>query len=79
MKELKFFTTQGCHLCEQAGEILTVLQKKYMFELDVIDIAVEQELVEKYGLNIPVLMNADNKEELYWPFDVDEIVNLLDI
>ena len=79
MKELKFFTTQGCHLCEQAEEILIVLQKRYMFGLDIIDIATEQELVKKYGLSIPVLLNSENKEQLYWPFDTDAIIRLLNV
>ena len=60
MKKLKFFTTEGCHLCEQAEELLSALQPEHMFNLDVIDIAVEQELVEKYGLIIPVLLNTEN-------------------
>ena len=79
MKKLKFFTTEGCHLCEQAEELLSALQPEHMFNLDVIDIAVEQELVEKYGLIIPVLLNTENKEELHWPFDADDIVSVLDI
>ena len=79
MKKLKFFTTEGCHLCEQAEELLSALQPEHMFNLDVIDISVEQELVEKYGLSIPVLLSTENKEELYWPFDADDIVSVLDI
>ena len=79
MKELKFFTTQGCHLCEQAEEILVTLQKEYIFELEVIDIAADKELVERYGLSIPVLLNAATGEELYWPFNADKIVSLLDV
>ena len=77
MKELKFYTTQGCHLCEEAEEILAVLRKRYMFALEVIDIAAEAELVEKYGLSIPVLLNTENQRHLYWPFDADKIVTLL--
>ena len=79
MKELKFYTTQGCHLCEHAEEILAVLRKRYMFALEVIDIAVEAELVERYGLSIPVLLNAATGEELYWPFNADKIASLLDV
>tara|TARA_B100000945_G_scaffold58349_1_gene43297 strand:+ start:1119 stop:1358 length:240 start_codon:yes stop_codon:yes gene_type:complete len=79
MKELKFFTTQGCHLCEQAEEILVTLQKEYIFELEVIDIAADKELVERYGLSIPVLLNAATGEELYWPFNADKIASLLDV
>ena len=78
MKELKFYTTQGCHLCEEAEEILAVLRKRYMFALEVVDIAAEAELVEKYGLSIPVLLNTENQRYLYWPFDADKIVTLLD-
>ena len=79
MKELKFFTTQGCHLCEQAEEILLALQKECTFELEVIDIAADKELVERYGLSIPVLLNAAAGEELYWPFNADKIVSFLDV
>ena len=79
MKELKFFTTQGCHLCEQAEEILVALQKEYIFELEVIDIAADTELAKRYGLSIPVLLNAATGEELYWPFNADKIVSLLDV
>ena len=66
-------------MCENAEEILAVLRKRYMFALEVIDIAVEAELVEKYGLSIPVLLNTENQRKLCWPFDADEIVTLLDI
>ena len=79
MKELKFFTTQGCHLCEQAEEILLTLKKECIFELEVVDIAADKELVERYGLSIPVLLNAATGEELYWPFNADKIASLLDI
>ena len=79
MKELKFYTTQGCHLCEHAEKILDDLRKRSMFALEVIDIATEAELVEKYGLRIPVLLNVETQRQLYWPFNADEIVTLLDI
>ena len=79
MKELKFYTTQGCHLCEHAERILDDLRKRSMFALEVIDIATEAELVEKYGLRIPVLLNVETQRQLYWPFNADEIVTLLDI
>tara|TARA_Y100000994_G_C15496511_1_gene361646 strand:+ start:109 stop:348 length:240 start_codon:yes stop_codon:yes gene_type:complete len=79
MKELKFYTTQGCHLCEHAEKILDDLRKRCMFALEVIDIATEAELVEKYGLRIPVLLNVETQRQLFWPFNANEIVTLLDI
>ena len=78
MKKLKFFTTEGCHLCEQAVLILDELHDRFIFEMEIVDIATEEDLVQKYGLSIPVLLNIENNEVLYWPFDRDDVVNLLD-
>jgi len=78
MKKLKFFTTEGCHLCEQAGLIIDALHEGYSFEMEIVDIAIEEGLVQKYGLSIPVLLNIENNEVLYWPFDRDGVVSLLD-
>ena len=78
MKKLKFFTTEGCHLCEQAGLIIDALHDRYSFEMEIVDIATEEDLVQKYGLSIPVLLNIENNEVLYWPFDRDGVINLLD-
>ena len=46
--------------------------------MEIVDIATEEDLVQKYGLSIPVLLNIENNEVLYWPFDRDGVVNLLD-
>ena len=78
MKKLKFFTTEGCHLCEQASLIIDELHDRYSFEMEIVDIATEENLVQKYGLSIPVLLNIENNEVLYWPFDRDGVINLLD-
>ena len=78
MKKLKFFTTEGCHLCEQAGLIVNALHEGYSFEMEIVDIATEEDLVQKYGLIIPVLLNIENNEVLCRPFDRDGVVNLLD-
>ena len=78
MKKLKFFTTEGCHLCEQASLILDELHDRFIFEMEIVDIATEEDLVQKYGLSIPVLLNIENNEVLFWPFDRDGVVSLLD-
>ena len=78
MKKLRFFTTQGCHLCDQANLILDALQDKYIFEVEIVDIATDEDLVREYGLSIPVLLHIENDELLYWPFDTGGVLNLLD-
>ena len=78
MKKLRFFTTHGCHLCEQAELLLDALQDRYSFEVEIVDIATDEELVREYGLNIPVLLHIENDELLYWPFDTRGVLNLLE-
>ena len=60
------------------NQILDELHDRFIFEMEIVDIATEEDLVQKYGLSIPVLLNIENNEVLYWPFDRDGVVNLLD-
>ena len=78
MKKLRFFTTSGCHLCEQADLILNALHDRCSFEVENVDIATNEDLVQKYGLSIPVLLHIEKNEFLYWPFDTVAVINLLD-
>jgi len=61
--ELKLYSTEGCHLCEQVLEMLFVIK----VSPDVIDIALDDILLLRYGVTIPVLHCAGN--EIKWPFD----------
>jgi glutaredoxin len=49
------YTRQGCHLCEQAWEILQSAQKAYAFRLTQIDVDSDAALAEHYGLQVPVV------------------------
>jgi glutaredoxin-related protein len=62
---LKLYGTEFCHLCEEAEAIL----REVGIEADHIDIAEDDELLEKYGIRIPVLKRVDTGAELGWPFD----------
>ena len=77
MKEIKLFSSPGCHLCELWEEILFRVQTTYKFEIEIVDISSNEELVEKYGIMIPVLLNTENGKHLYWPFNAEEIIFLL--
>jgi glutaredoxin len=61
---LKFYTTAGCHLCEHAEAIL--LDAGCQFSA--IDIEGDPELIQRYGIRIPVVARASGAE-LGWPFD----------
>jgi len=60
-------------LCEQAKSILWPLLLQYQYELVEIDIATSDELIERYGIRIPVLQSSDYSQELNWPFDSHDV------
>jgi len=71
---IKLMTTEGCHLCEQAFDMLrhllsTKVEYQNLFEIEGVEISDSDSLVNEYGIRIPVLVI--NKQELAWPFEID--------
>lgn len=70
---LVLYTTSGCHLCEQARQLveeeLARPENTGRWQLVSRDIADDETLMERYGIRIPVVRRADDDEELGWPFD----------
>lgn len=62
------YSSPGCHLCEQAEEMLDYLGIRF----EVVDITSDVALVRLYGVRIPVLKRSDGAE-LGWPFDTLDI------
>ena len=67
------YSTLGCHLCELAKDALWPLTARYAIELTEIDIADSDDLVERYGIKIPVMVFEKSNSELNWPFTTDQI------
>jgi glutaredoxin len=67
--DIQLYGTAFCHLCEEAEAIL----HKIGIEAAHIDIAEDDELLEKYGVRIPVLKRVDTGAELGWPFDAETV------
>jgi len=69
--ELIFYTTDGCHLCEEATVLLKQLLAKYpeQYQIELVDIVESDRLVELYGVRIPVIAKQGDIEGLGWPFD----------
>ena len=67
---LYLYGTSSCHLCEEAAALLQDLNLCW----SEVDIAEDEELLQSYGLKIPVLYRADNQTELCWPFSGNDIL-----
>ena len=76
MRTVIIYSTLGCHLCEQALEILTPLLSDGD-EIEEVDISESDQLMELYGVRIPVVKRTDNGQELGWPFDQQAALNWL--
>jgi glutaredoxin len=61
----------GCHLCDDAREVVERVRAEHPFELREVDISLDPALFREYGERIPVL-ELDG-EELF-EFHVDEAV-----
>lgn len=73
MMELIFYTTAGCHLCEQAEALLVQVPLPRPVPVSAVDISESTDLVERYGTRIPVLRRSDSGRELNWPFSAEDI------
>lgn len=61
--ELILYSTWGCHLCEQAEQLLVAQNLPFKL-LDIVDDAAA---FAQFRTSIPVL--AAGQQYLYWPFD----------
>ena len=76
MRTIIFFTTKGCHLCENAEKLLSTLEQTHDLIIESVDISDSEALVERYGILIPVIKDKKTEKELHWPFETDDIINL---
>jgi len=70
----KLYSSDGCHLCEQA--LALCLPHFDSSALEIVDIVEDEKLVVLYGIHIPVLERTTDNEKLYWPFNEEQIRKL---
>lgn len=76
-EQLVFYTTAGCHLCDQAKAVYQATLNPEFFQVEEVDIADDDALVERYGVRIPVILQQRTGRELGWPFGPAELVEFL--
>ncbi|MCA2018682.1 glutaredoxin family protein [Vibrio tritonius] len=73
MVTLTLYGTQGCHLCDDAYDLL--VKAGVSQQVNSVDIADDDELSSRYGVTIPVLCYRD--AQLSWPFNFNELIQWL--
>lgn len=69
MTDFLLFGTEGCHLCEEAEQLLA--RAGLSFEKQ--DIIEDQKIQQRYAVRIPVLLHLASGQELGWPFSADSL------
>jgi len=72
LNNILLVTGDNCPLCKKAKDKLNSIEDLFFEEVDIYK---TREYHEKYWDKIPVLLYDD--KELFWPFDENQIVNLL--
>ncbi len=66
------YTTLGCHLCDQAADLLNTINQSYIPT----EIGDDDVLLAEYGIRIPVIA-TDNGNTLDWPFTQAELLTFI--
>lgn len=74
MSEFTLYTTEGCHLCELAETLCAQAELEVQF----VDIVDDENLMNLYGIRIPVLKHMKSERELGWPFDLPHLLSWLE-
>jgi hypothetical protein len=74
MTQLNLYSTSHCHLCEQAETLLKNLASRYAFNWKTIEIAEDENLLLRYAVLIPVLVEPNTGIEISWPYSAEHIV-----
>jgi glutaredoxin len=71
------YSRHGCHLCELAIETLLTLDKELNFQIDVIYIEDNKELIDLYSDQVPVI-HIDGKHHDFYKVDVERFRSSLE-
>ena len=55
MTTVTIYSRQGCHLCDDAEKVLESLREELNFEIEVINIDEDAELIKLYSDQVPVI------------------------
>ncbi len=76
MKHVVLYGKAGCHLCDEAREVVAAVREQHPFELEEVDVSTDPELHNVYGERIPVLA-LDGDELFEFHVDAEELARRL--
>lgn len=68
MNRVRLLTKPGCHLCEDARNVVAAVCGEFGVGFDDVDISGDEELMQRYGEQIPVTF-VDGAQHDFWRVD----------
>ncbi|MBI2190443.1 MAG: glutaredoxin family protein [Planctomycetes bacterium] len=59
--EIRIYSKPGCHLCEEAEKAVRTFEHRFPLDIHVVDISESAALMERYGVEIPVVFISGEK------------------
>ena len=76
MHRITLYTRAGCHLCDEARKVLDSARTRARFDLDVVDIDADPELLRLYNEEVPVIA-IDGVKAFKYRLTLDEFLKKL--
>jgi glutaredoxin len=70
------YSRVGCHLCDEARDVLMAERSRSTFDLVEIDVAGDDDLEREYGIRIPVV-EIDGEERFEYEVDPATLVSIV--
>ncbi|MEN9381011.1 MAG: hypothetical protein RIR99_845 [Actinomycetota bacterium] len=77
MTTVTIYSRKGCHLCEDAHQLLASVQEELAFEIDLIDIDGDAELIKLYSDQVPVI-HIDGAHHDFYKVDLERFRSSLE-
>ncbi len=78
MQQLTLYSKPGCHLCEEAADLLRQALQGRDVHVEEVDISRDVDLMQRYSTLIPVIARPDTGAQCQWPFGPADVLALLD-
>ena len=76
MHAVRLYSRPGCHLCEDARDVILQVRDRFSFAFEEVDIDGDDDLVREYGIRIPVV-EVDGEETFEIAVDAERLAALV--
>ena len=75
-RRLTLYSKPGCHLCDEMKHVIDAVAARVPLAVEVVDISTDADLLDRYGLEIPVLL-IDGKKAAKYRIGESELEEIL--